>query len=466
MFESLTQRLQQVFRELRGQARLSEENIAAAMAEIETALLEADVNLQVARDFVAEVRAGCVGQEVLRSVTPGQQVVKLVSDRLVELLGARQVSLELSGPSPAVIMLVGLHGGGKTTTAAKLAKWLREKQGRQPLLVAGDIYRPAAITQLEVLGRDLGVPVHADRANPDVAAIARAGVEAARRTGRDTVLIDTAGRLQIDEQMVMELVRIRQTVAPREVLLVADAALGQEAVSVAEHFHRALDLTGVILTKLDGDARGGAAISIRKVTGRPIKFAGVGEKLADLEPFHPDRMASRILGMGDIVSLVEQAAAEVEAEDAAKMAEKIAREGFDFNDLREQFRQLRRMGGMEKLMGMLPGGAQLAGAQGFDEKKLAHLEAIICAMTPEERRRPDLLDYSRRRRLARGSGTKLEEVSQLLRQFTEMRKVMKRTGLLNRLMAGKTPLAGGAGLMSRGSNVTAPKHKRRKKGRR
>lgn len=471
MFENLTQRLQQVFRELRGQARLSDANIATAMDEIRTALLEADVNLQVADGFIAEVRQACLGEEVLRSVTPGQQVVKVVSDHLVGLLGEANVPLDLAGPSPTVVMLIGLHGSGKTTTAAKLAKLLLAKQSRRPLLVAGDIYRPAAIDQLEVLGRELGVPVHVDRTNPDVAAIARAGVEAARRNGQDTVIIDTAGRLQIDDRMVMELVRIRQATSPREVLLVADAALGQEAVSVAEHFHRALELTGVILTKLDGDARGGAALSIRKVTGCPIKFIGVGEKTDDLEPFHPERMASRMLGMGDIVSLVEKAAAEIEVEDAARMAAKIQAEGFDFADFRDQLHQLRRMGGLEKIMGMLPGGDQLAGMGGFDEKKIVHMEAIINSMTPAERAKPELIDFPRRRRLARGSGTSIEEVGQLIRQFSEMRKMMKRTSLMGRLMSGKTPIASGAGagrgaFLARGSNVTAAKSKKRKKSRR
>ncbi len=469
MFETLTNRLQHVFRELRGQARLSEGNIAAAMDEIRTALLEADVNLQVVRTFIAEVREACLGEEVVRSVTPGQQVVKVVSDRLVALLGEANVPLDLGGPAPAVIMLIGLHGSGKTTTAAKLAKLLAGKQGRRPMLVAGDIYRPAAIDQLAVLGRDLGVPVHVDRANPDVASIARAGVEAARRAGCDTVIIDTAGRLQIDDRMVMELVRVRQAAGPREVLLVADAALGQEAVSVAEHFHRALDITGVILTKLDGDARGGAALSIRQVTGRPIKFAGVGEKVDDLEPFHPERMASRMLGMGDIVSLVEKAAAEVEAKDAARMAEKIRQEGFDFADFRDQLRQMRKMGGLESILGMLPGGDQMRGMPGFDEKRIVHMEAIINAMTPTERSRPEIIDFPRRRRLAKGSGTSLEEVGQLIRQFAEMRKMMKRTGLISRLMSGKAALGGGggpAGLMTRGSNVTPPARKKRRKGRR
>jgi signal recognition particle subunit SRP54 len=283
------------------------------------------------------------------------------------------------------------------------------------------------------------------------------------------VIIDTAGRLQVDDRMVMELVRVRQATAPREVLLVADAALGQEAVSVAEHFHRALDITGVILTKLDGDARGGAALSIRQVTGRPIKFAGVGEKVDDLEPFHPERMASRMLGMGDIVSLVEKAAAEVEAEDAARMAEKIRQDGFDFADFRDQLRQMRKMGGLESILGMLPGGDQMRGMPGFDEKRIVHMEAIINAMTPTERSRPEIIDFPRRRRLAKGSGTSLEEVGQLIRQFAEMRKMMKRTGLLSRLMSGKAALTGGGGqggLMSRGSNVTPPARKKRRKGRR
>ena len=435
MFDSLSDRLHDVLKRLRGESRLTESNIAEAMREIRTALLEADVNLEVAANFVAQVSADCVGREVLSSVTPGQQVVKVVHDRLVELLGSETAELKLEG-SPAVVMLAGLHGSGKTTTAGKLALHLK-KSGRKVMLVAGDVYRPAAIDQLEALGRGIGVPVHAERTSVNVAAIVQNAVAAAADEGFDTMIVDTAGRLQIDDSMVQELVRIRQAVNPCEVLLVADAALGQEAVSVAEHFHKALGLTGFILTKLDGDARGGAALSIRQVTQVPVKFVGSGEKPENLEVFHPERMAGRILGMGDVVSLVERAAAEIDEAEAKRLQEKLKRNQFDYNDFLSQLRQLSRLGGMETLLKFLPGGRQLSQAAAqLDPAHFKHLEAIVLSMTKAERANPDLVDFKRRKRIAAGAGVSIEEVGALVKQFEMMRKMMRQNGMMGRLMAG------------------------------
>ena len=454
MFESLSDKLHDVFRKLRGQSTLTEANIADAMREIRMALLEADVNLQVAGDFIESVRRECAGQEVIKSVTPGQQVVKIVNDKLIELLGGGAAELNLSR-RPTVIMLVGLHGSGKTTTAGKLARYLTCEARKRVLLVAGDVYRPAAIDQLEFLGRELEVPVHSERTSINVPAIAANAVAEASKNGTDVVIVDTAGRLQIDETMVQELVRIRQSVQADEVLLVADAALGQEAVSVAEHFNRALGLTGFILTKLDGDARGGAALSIRQVTGCPVKFIGTGEKLDGLEVFHPERMASRILGMGDVVSLVEKAAQTIDEEEARALQEKIRKSQFDFNDFLSQLRQLSRLGGMESVLKFLPGGRQIADAMsGVDPKHFSRMEAIILSMTAEERTNPDLIDFSRKKRIARGSGVPVEQVSGLVKQFDGMRKMMKHNGMIGRLMSGgQLPDSPGTGI---GSWLSAP----------
>lgn len=397
MFDNLTDKLQDTFRRLRGQARLSENNISEALSEIRIALLEADVNLIVVKDFIETIKGDCIGAGVVKSVTPGQQVVKIVHDRLIELMGEEQVELDLQS-RPAVIMMVGLHGSGKTTTAGKLALRLK-KDKKKVMLVAGDIYRPAAIDQLEVLGSEIEIPVFADRAATDVAMLSRTAIERAKLEHRDVVIIDTAGRLQVDETMIQELVRIAQASRADEILLVADAALGQEAVSVSEHFHKALGLTGIILTKLDGDSRGGAALSMRKVTGCPIKFVGTGEKLDNLEIFYPERMASRILGMGDVVSLVERAAEKIDEDAAAKLQEKLKRNQFDFDDFLLQLRQISKMGGAESVLKMLPGGKQLTGAlDTFDSKHFTHMEAIICSMTIKERQNPDLIDFSRRKR--------------------------------------------------------------------
>ena len=435
MFDSLSDKLHAVFKKLRGESRLSESNIADAMREIRLALLEADVNIEVVSAFIEKVKADCIGQEVLKSVTPGQQVVRVVNDAIVELLGGGVRELEFKS-RPSVIMLVGLHGSGKTTTAGKLALKLK-RDGKKVLLVAGDVYRPAAIDQLETLGKEIGVPVHVERTSVNVAAIASDAVAEAKSQGMDCVIIDTAGRLQIDDMMVQELIRIRQAVMPDDILLVADAALGQEAVSVGKHFHEALDLTGFILTKLDGDARGGAALSIRHVTGVPIKFAGMGEKLDALEVFYPDRMASRILGMGDVVSLVEKAAAEIDEEESKKLYAKLKKNQFDYNDFLSQLKQISRLGGMEGILKFLPGGKQLSGAMaGVDTGALKRMEAMVLSMTPAERENPDIMDFSRRKRIAKGCGMPTESVSSFIKQFEMMRKMMRPGGMLGKMMAG------------------------------
>ncbi len=460
MFESLSDKLHDVFRKLRGQSTLTEENISDAMREIRLALLEADVNLQVASEFIEAVKSDCIGKDVLKSVTPGQQVIKIVNDKLVELLGGGTAEIDFSR-KPTVIMLVGLHGSGKTTTAGKLARLLSREMHKKVLLVAGDVYRPAAIDQLEVLGRELGIQVHSERTSINVPAIAASAVDYAAKNGLDTVIIDTAGRLQIDETMVQELVRIRQAVHADEVLLVADSALGQEAVSVAEHFNNALNLTGFILTKLDGDARGGAALSIRKVTGCPVKFTGNGEKLDALEVFHPDRMASRILGMGDVVSLVERAAQNIDEEEARKLQEKLRKSQFDYNDFLVQIRQLAKLGGLENVLKFLPGGRQLTGAlTNVDPKHFIRMEAIVLSMTEGERANPDLMNFSRKKRIAKGSGVPLEQVSGMIKQFEMMRKMMKQSGPLGRLAAGGMPAPGANASLGSWLNAPAPVSKK------
>jgi signal recognition particle subunit SRP54 len=403
-------------------------------------------------------------------------VVKIVHDRLIELMGESEAPLNLKN-HPSVIMMVGLHGSGKTTSSAKLAVNLK-KRNKKVMLVAGDIYRPAAIDQLETLAKQIDAPIYVERGNPNVAVIARNAIEQAKRDGVNVVIIDTAGRLQIDEQMVQELVQVNQVSNADEIMLVADAALGQEAVSVADHFHKALGLTGVVLTKLDGDARGGAALSIRKVTGRPIKFVGLGERIEDFETFHPDRMASRILGMGDIVSLVEKASEKIDREEAEKLKNKLQKNTFDFNDFLGQLRQMKKLGGVESILKMLPGGKQLSEATDVAPEQFKQMEAIICSMTMKERENADIIDFPRRKRIAKGSGTSLEQVGQLIKQFSMMKKMMKKTGLLGRLMSGGMDMGslmggmgglGGMGMgggipsFSRGSNRTVSKKKNRKK---
>lgn len=471
MLDALSDKLHDVFKKLRGEATLTENNIQEAMREIRLALLEADVNLEVVRSFIDKVRQDCLGKDVVRSISPGQQVVKIVNDRLVELLGSQQAELNLAS-SPTVIMMVGLHGSGKTTTSAKLAKMLK-KQRKSVLMAAADVYRPAAIDQLEFLGNEIGVPVYAERGNMNVAQIAANAVDQAKFNHNDVVIIDTAGRLQIDENMIQELIRLRQTVRSDEVLLVADAALGQEAVSVAQEFHKALSLTGFILTKMDGDARGGAALSIREVTGCPVKFIGTGEKIDDIEPFYPDRMASRILGMGDVVSLVERAAAEVDEQEAKKMQEKMRRNQFDFNDFLSQLKQVSRMGGLESILKFLPGGRQLSDAMSaMDPAQFRRIEAIILSMTPFERENPDEIDFSRRKRIAKGSGVALEQVSGLIKQFNGMRKMLRKNGLLAKLFGGGgadfaspgAPMMPGlAGAMGLAASKSSAKEKEKKK---
>ena len=424
-FEGLSDRLQDIFRKLRGKGKITEEDVKVAMREVRLALLEADVNFKVVKDFIARVRDRAIGQEVLGSLTPGQQIVKIVHDEMTELMGGSESKLNLSSKPPTVIMAVGLQGAGKTTTVAKLAKTLT-KQGRRPLLVACDIYRPAAIKELQVLGEQTGTPVFSmGQQNP--VNIAQASLEHARSNNRDIVILDTAGRLHINEELMDELAGIKEQVDPDEILLIVDAMTGQDAVTVAESFHEQLGLTGVVLTKLDGDTRGGAALSVKAVTGCPIKFVGMGEKLDALEPFHPDRMASRILGMGDILTLVEKAQATFDQEKAREMERKIRKQEFTLEDFMEQMQQMRSMGPLEDLLGMIPGlNKQMKDIQGqVDEKEIARLEAIIQSMTPAERRDPSIISGSRKKRIARGSGTRVQEVNRLLKQFEESRKMMK-----------------------------------------
>ncbi len=424
-FEGLSDRLQEVFRKLRGKGKITEEDVKTAMREVRMALLEADVNYKVVKSFIATVSERAVGQEVLHSVTPGQQVVKIVYDEMTGLMGGTETKLLMSSKPPTVIMAVGLQGAGKTTTVAKLSKTLL-KQGRRPLLVACDVYRPAAIKQLQVLGEQVGVPVFSmGQGNP--VNIAQASIEYARSNNRDVVIIDTAGRLHINEELMDELKQIKATVQPHEILLVVDAMTGQDAVNVAEKFNGELQLSGVVLTKLDGDTRGGAALSVKAVTGCPIKMVGMGEKLDALETFFPDRMASRILGMGDILSLVEKAQDNFDEKKAREMERKIRQQEFTLEDFLEQMQQVRKMGPLEDLLGMIPGmGKQLKSMKGeIDEKELAHVEAIIKSMTRQERRNPSILNGSRKKRIAVGSGTKVQDVNRLLKQFEESRKLMK-----------------------------------------
>jgi signal recognition particle subunit SRP54 len=421
MFESLTEKLGSALRHLRGVGKLTEENMADALKEVRTALLAADVHFKVAREFVERVQTQCVGQEVIKSVTPGQQVIKIINDELVRLLG--EGSTALSAARPLKILMVGLHGSGKTTSTAKLGKLLK-KRGYRPLVAACDIYRPAAIDQLEILAKQEELNFHADRVSRDVPAIAAAALAAAKETGCDAILFDTAGRLQIDADLIEEVKKLHARVQPDEVFLVADGALGQEAVNVAKAFHDALALTGLILTKMDGDARGGAALSIKSITGVPIKFIGTGEKTEDFDTFYPDRLASRILGMGDVVSLVEKAQENIDQKEAEKMAEKLRKADFNLEDFLAQLQQVKKMGSMQSLMGMIPGMSGMQLPEGSDQQ-MARTEAIIKSMTKQERRKPEILNGSRRQRIAGGAGVKLVEVNQLLKQFQQMQKMMK-----------------------------------------
>lgn len=428
VFEGLSDKLQQTFKKLRGRGKLSETDVTEALRDVRMALLEADVNFKVVKDFIAKVKERAIGQEVLGSLTPAQHVIKIVHEELTALMGATQSRINISSRPPTIVMLVGLQGAGKTTTAGKLANLL-QRQSKRPLLVAADVYRPAAIKQLQVLGEKLDIPVFAREDSKEPVQIAKAAIEYALSHARDTVIVDTAGRLHINEELMGELKNIKQTVKPHEILLVADAMTGQDAVTVAEAFNNELGLDGVILTKLDGDARGGAALSIRAVTGRPIKFAGMGEKLDALEPFHPDRMASRILGMGDVLSLIEKAQTAIDLDQAKEMEKRLRKEDFTLDDFQEQLRQVRKLGPLDQVLGMIPGMSglknKLQGAE-IDEKELKRTEAIICSMTKKERRNPSLINGSRRKRIATGSGTRVQDVNRLLKQFAEARKMMKR----------------------------------------
>tara|TARA_B100000809_G_scaffold94620_1_gene93304 strand:- start:2918 stop:4435 length:1518 start_codon:yes stop_codon:yes gene_type:complete len=454
MFESLTDKLQKTFRNLTGRGILNESNIEEAMGEVRLALLDADVNYDIVKEFIDQVRQECLGEAVLKHVKPGQQVIKIVSDRLAELMGEANAPLDLYG-NPATIMMIGLHGGGKTTTTGKLAAMLRD-EGRRVLLVAADLYRPAAIDQLETLGSQLGIPVFSDRTTKDISAIAEAARKQARHDGCDTMIVDTAGRLQIDEPLIAELVKLKNVVQPNEILLVSDAALGQEAVSVATEFNHALSITGIILTKMDGDARGGAALSMRRVTGKPIKFLGIGEKLEDLEAFHPDRMANRILGMGDVLSLIEIAEKKISEEDTERLEQKMLKNQFDLSDFLTLLRQLQNLGGMGKVLELIPGGKNLLDNADIDEKRLKHVEAVIQSMTPYERQHPKVLGApSRRQRIAKGAGRPLVEVQQLLKRFETMRSMMTKSkmGKLARMfgmgdggMSGMPDMPGMAGM--------------------
>ncbi|ANY75447.1 signal recognition particle protein [Paenibacillus ihbetae] len=425
-FEGLTSRLQNVFSKLRGKGKVSEEDVTAAMREVRLALLEADVNFKVVKDFVAKVKEKAIGKEVMDSFTPGMVIIDIVNKELTELMGGTQSKLAKSSKPPTVIMMAGLQGAGKTTTSGKLAKLL-QKQNSRPLLVAGDIYRPAAIKQLQVLGEQIKVPVFSlgDKTSP--VEIAKQGLQHAKDNGHDYVIIDTAGRLHVDEELMEELKQIHSAVNPDEVLLVVDAMTGQDAVNVAESFNQQLTLTGVVLTKLDGDTRGGAALSVKAVTGCPIKFAALGEKIDALEPFHPERMASRILGMGDMLSLIEKAQSNIDADKAKEMERKMRNAEFTFEDFLEQMEQVKKLGPLDQLMDMIPGMGKMKQAKDLkvDEKQMGRIEAIVHSMTTEEKQQPDIINHNRRKRIAAGSGTSLAEVNRLIKQFDEMRRVMK-----------------------------------------
>ncbi|MFZ1978660.1 MAG: signal recognition particle protein [Bacteroidota bacterium] len=426
MFENLTQKLDAAFKKLRGQGKLTPQNIEESLREVRRALLDADVNYKVAKQFIEDVQKRAVGQEVLSSIAPGQLIIKIIYDEMVKLLGESRADIVQAQNPPTVILIAGLQGSGKTTLSAKLANFLKAK-GRLPLLAAADIYRPAAIDQLEILGKQLEIPVYTDRAASPVK-IAEDAVVAARKMIRDTVIIDTAGRMHVDEEMMREVESIRAAVKPDEILFVVDAMTGQDAVNTAKAFHERLNFDGVVLTKLDGDSRGGAALSIRSVVHKPIKFIGIGEKLDALEPFYPERIASRILGMGDIVTLVEKAQQQFTEEKAVELEEKLRKAQFTFEDFLDQLREIKKMGPLSQVMGMIPGMNRLPANAAVDEKGLVRIEAIIQSMTKEERLHPSILNGSRRRRIASGSGTTVQDVNRLLKQFEDMQRMMKRFG--------------------------------------
>ncbi len=431
VFQGLADRLQQTFSKLKKKGKLTEADVAEALREVRLALLEADVNFKIVKQFIDKLKERAIGQEVLTSLTPGQHVIKLVNEELTELMGGTQSKLTISSSPPTVVMMVGLQGAGKTTTTGKLANLLK-KQNRRPLLVACDIYRPAAIKQLQVLGEQLNIPVFSmgDKTSP--VHIAKAAMEHARYHGNDYVILDTAGRLHIDEELMEELQAVKENVNPHEILLVVDSMTGQDAVNVADSFNKQLELTGVVLTKLDGDTRGGAALSVKAVTGCSIKFAGMGEKLDALEPFYPDRMASRILGMGDVLSLIEKAQSNIDQDKAKELEKKMRTAEFSFDDFLDQMAQVRSMGPLDQVLGMLPGAGKLKGLQNMqvDEKQLGQVEAIIKSMTKEEKQKPEIINASRRKRIAAGSGTQVQDVNRLLKQFADIKKMMKQfTGM-------------------------------------
>ncbi|HHY04337.1 MAG TPA: signal recognition particle protein [Thermoanaerobacterales bacterium] len=424
-FDSLSQKLGEVFKKLRGKGKLSESDVKQAMREVKLALLEADVNFKVVKNFIGKISERAVGQEVMESLTPGQQVIKIVNEELTNLMGAEQSKINFSPSGITIIMLIGLQGSGKTTTCGKLGN-LFLKQGKRPLLVAADVYRPAAIKQLQVVGEKLDLPVFSlGQQNP--VDISKAALEHAKKHGNDVLLIDTAGRLHIDNELMDELNNIKEVIRPDEILLVVDSMTGQDAVNVAENFNNELNLTGIILTKLDGDTRGGAALSVKAVTGCPIKYIGVGEKLDNLEPFYPDRMASRILGMGDVLTLIDKATSAIDLEKAKQMEQKLRTQTFDLNDFLEQLTQIKKMGSLDQILNMIPGfSSQKLKGVDLDEKDLVHVEAIISSMTFEERKNPVIINGSRRKRIAAGSGTSIQEVNRLLKQYEQTRKMIKR----------------------------------------
>ena len=427
MFDNLSSRLDGVFRKLKGHGKLTEKSVEEGLKEVRIALLEADVHYRVAKKFIADVKARALGQEVMKSLTPGQQVVKIVNETLTTLMGENCEDLNLSGARPVSVMLVGLQGSGKTTTSGKLAVYLKKK-GRKPYLVPADVYRPAAIDQLQKLGAQLGVPVYPSEPDMDPVDICDKARTAAVKEGCDVLLLDTAGRLHLDEALMAELVRIRDAVSPSDILLVADAMTGQDAVNIAKSFDERLDIGGVVLSKMDGDARGGAPLSIRSITGKPIKFIGVGEKLSDLEAFHPDRMASRILGMGDVLTMIEKAQEVVDEKQAAELEKKLRKNQFTLEDFRDQMRQIRKMGSLTDILGMIPGMGKVKQMKNLqvDEKELVHIEAIINSMTPQERRQHAIINGSRRRRIAAGSGTRVQDVNRLLKNYAQVMKMMKK----------------------------------------
>lgn len=437
IFENLADRLQETFKKLRGHGKLTADDVNATMREIRIALLEADVNFKVVKDFIKKIKERAVGQEVLESLTPAQAVIKIVNEELTALMGQTQSHINISPKAPTIIMMVGLQGAGKTTSAGKLGLMFK-KQGKHPLMVAADIYRPAAVKQLQILGNQIDIPVFAKEDCKDAVRIANEAIDYAKSHANDIVIIDTAGRLHIDENLMQELKSIKEDVKPHEILLVVDAMTGQDAVNVAESFNNDLGLDGVILTKMDGDARGGAALSVKAVTGCPIKFVGAGEKLEALEPFYPDRMASRILGMGDVLTLIEKAQTAFDAEEAKKMEKAFRKNEFTLDDFLSQLNQVRKLGSFENILGMIPGMGGLKKKLGdvdidMNGKEIKHIEAIIRAMTPEEKRNTKIINGSRRKRIAMGSGTKVQEVNKLLKQFDEMKKMMKKMSNMKQL---------------------------------